>query len=139
VNESVSWLNHTKVPADRYLSELCKYRFILSPGRLGVQSPKTFEALLVGAVPVCHAMYLAYRKLRGDGWPLVVVDRWEDVNKSVMERWWEELSPQLDRVRGCLLRPTIGRWALTGGGSMRDCLGSRNTSGYATCTHPLAG
>jgi hypothetical protein len=60
-NGSISWLNHAKVPADRYLSELRKYRFILSPGGLGVQSPKTFEALLAGVVPVYHAMNLAYR------------------------------------------------------------------------------
>lgn len=115
------WLNHTKIPGARYLSELRRYRFMLSPGGLGIQSPKTYEALLVGAVPVCHASNLAYRALRDEGWPLVLVERWEDVNKSAMERWWEELSPQLGRVRACMLRPRFREWALRGRGMMRDC------------------
>jgi len=58
--------------ASDYWSVLKRHRFILSPSGLGVQSPKTYESILAGAFPICHADNVAYRRLRNEGWPIVI-------------------------------------------------------------------
>jgi len=118
---STAWVHTAKVAPDAYLDVLSAHRFMLSPSGLGVQSPKTYEALLAGTIPICHASNVAYRKLREDGWPLVVVSNWSDVNMSSMRDWWQHTSGQLDLARRCLLRPGFAHWAVDRARVMRLC------------------
>jgi hypothetical protein len=118
---STAWVHTSEVAPDSYLDVLAAHRFMLSPSGLGVQSPKTYEGLLVGTIPICHAANLAYRRLREDGWPFVVVSNWSDVNSSSMRAWWRHHSGQLDSVRKCLLRPGFAHWAVDQARPVRFC------------------
>jgi len=84
--------------------------------------PKTYEALLVGAVPICHADNVAYSLLRDEGWPIVTVRGWEEVTKTALGAWWEAMMPRLGAARRCLLRPTFSQWAIHGACRITDCL-----------------
>lgn len=46
----------------------------------------------------------AYAALREVGFPLAVVDSWDEVTEDKLELWWDELSPHLDRARWMFLR-----------------------------------
>ena len=94
-----AWLTCATVPRERWWAELAKYRFLLSPTGRGVQSPKTFEAMLAGTIPICQATPAAL-ELRGAGWPLVVVSDWEEIiDGARRDAWWRELAPRLHELR----------------------------------------
>ena len=107
-----SWVHSSVLSASDYWSVLKRHRFILSPSGLGVQSPKTYESILAGALPICHADNVAYRHLRNEGWPIVIVHDWKVVNETSMSAWWEGMMPRLSAARRCLLRPTFSKWAV---------------------------
>jgi hypothetical protein len=37
--------------------------------------------------------------LRDYGFPLVVVDDWDEITPAKLDEWWAELSPKLDNAR----------------------------------------
>ena len=86
------------LPADQYFAELSKYRFLLAPRGNGVQSPKFMEALLVGAIPITKR-YAAFEDLVDYGFPMVVVDEWDEITPEALEQWWEQLSPRMVAAR----------------------------------------
>ena len=120
------WVHSAVLPASAYWGTLKRHRFMLSPSGLGVQSPKTYESILAGAVPICHARNAAYRRLRDEGWPIVIVDDWGDVNATSMRAWWAGEVTRLDGARRCMMRPTFSAWAVRGGQRIADCM--RNES-----------
>jgi hypothetical protein len=43
--------------------------------------------------------YKAFQDLRDYGFPLVVVDDWDEITPAKLDEWWAELSPKLDNAR----------------------------------------
>ena len=67
--------------------------------------------MLAGAIPITQRAP-AHVSLKQAGWPMVVVDDWEEIaDEAQRDRWWEELSPMLFEVRS--------RGVLTADGWMR--------------------
>lgn len=100
-------------PFLEYMEEMSEYKFTLSPRGLGPDCYRTWEAMLVGCIPVLHKCYFddLYSEL-----PVLFVDRWEDVTpefleekykeicskkynirKLFMEYWWQEIEDVKDR------------------------------------------
>ena len=51
------------------------------------------EGRISGTIPIAQAE-TAYVSLRDSGWPIAIVDKWEEVaDPKTRERWWRELSP----------------------------------------------
>jgi len=106
----IEWLKdnplvqRTSVPPDKYHGVLAGHRFAMCPTGGGVQSPKVFEALLLKTIPIVQregaAAYVGLAEL---GYPIVVVDKWEEITESNMDKWWDKFSPMLDRARWMLL------------------------------------
>eukprot|EP00415_Alexandrium_ostenfeldii_P003196 UN3196 len=92
------------IPQLEWWAELGKYKFILSPMGSGIQTSKTFEALMVLTVPVIQRMnYTLHDELVDMGFPIALVDRWEEVSRERVAEWWERLSPRLESFRrNCL-------------------------------------
>ena len=86
------------LPADQYFAALSKYRFLLAPRGNGVQSPKFIEALLVGTIPITKR-YAAFEDLVDYGFPMVLVDDWDEITPRALDQWWVELSPKLLAAR----------------------------------------
>ena len=70
------WLKTRTVSPIDYWGYLAQHRFILYPTGAGVQSPKAYEALLVGVIPICLSSVPAFRQLAKEGWPFVTVQGW---------------------------------------------------------------
>jgi len=86
------------IAAEQYFGELAKYRFLLAPRGNGIQAPKFLEALLVGTIPITRS-YAAFSDLVDYGFPMVVVDDWQEITPEALERWWKALSPRLTAAR----------------------------------------
>ena len=86
----------------QYIAALAKHRFALSPTGNGVQSPKQMEALLVQTIPIVSRT-AAHDDLARQGYPIVVVDTWQEVTPANLDLWWAKLSPLLTDARWMLL------------------------------------
>jgi len=60
-----------------------RYKFVLSPQGTGLDCHRTWEALLVGCIPIVLSSNLdeLYKDL-----PIVVVQSWNDINKNMLEK-----------------------------------------------------
>jgi hypothetical protein len=119
---NASWIHASVVSPQEYWEVLSRHRFMLSPSGWGVQSPKTYEAIIAGTIPICHGSNVAYRRLRDEGWPFVIVGNWNDVNLTSMQVWWKALAPKLGRARQCMLRSALEKWAVREGRTIRECM-----------------
>ena len=106
------WLKTTGLAKRRSLSPkdywaaLGKYRFLLAPSGNSVWSPKEMEALLMLTIPIVESRGAGSSWAEGVacfGYPMVIVDRWEEITERKLERWWAELAPQLHEARTRLL------------------------------------
>jgi hypothetical protein len=64
-------------PNVQYLPDLRRHRMVLSPAGRGIDTHRTYEALLMGCIPVMRRSAVsefAYQHL-----PVLLVDRWEDM------------------------------------------------------------
>lgn len=98
-----------------YWNELKNYKFLLSPIGVGIQSPKTMEALLVLTIPIVQRHgFPAHDDLVRYGFPIVVVEKWNEITPESLATWWSTLSPRLKSFRkNCLA--SEGYWRLLSG------------------------
>lgn len=96
-------------------TELSKYKFMISPQGLGIHSAKMIEALLVLTIPIVQrGAYPLYDDIASYGFPIVVVDHWDEITPQNLQSWEESLSPRLKQFRDDCLN-TDGYWKfLTG-------------------------
>ena len=110
--QQAEWLTCELVDGRQWFQTLGEFRFLLNPTGNGIQSPKATEAMLSGVIPISQRLakgavrggarhgVAAFDSLLKSGWPMVVVDHWEEVaNQTNRDRWWAELSPKLRRMR----------------------------------------
>lgn len=102
-----SWIDRNKTSPHVYWSRMAEHRFFLSPSGLGVQSPKTFEAIASLTVPICHRSNLAYLRLASEGWPIIIVDSWDWINVYNMSKWWIEYAPFMLYARKCMRKAVL--------------------------------
>ena len=117
------WLNCSDVSMQAWWEVLPRHRFMLSPTGNGIQSPKLLEAWLAGVVPVClrSAHAYAFTELAAAGWPVAVVDEWEEVaSEARRDAWWAELQPRLERLRASAALTVEGYWSYLNTGTLRS-------------------
>ena len=119
---NASWISKGKRSPKEYWPILARHRFALSPSGLGIQSPKTYEALAVLTIPICHRTNLAYAQLAAEGWPIVLVDSWEHVTIANMRRWWAFLAHKLRGARSCFADKGRMYRMLVSGETMGSCI-----------------
>lgn len=108
--ELADWLkvtplgNRSDVPWEKWWATLTQYRFQICPAGNGVQAPKVMESILAGAVPIVDGRNAAaFRSLANMGYPLAVVDDWNDITAARLDEWWNDLSPKLELAKWMLL------------------------------------
>jgi len=103
------------ISAKVWWQELALYRFILSPLGTSIYSPKTVEALMVLTVPIVQrGPFPVHDDMVSYGFPIVVVDDWDNITQVKLSQWWRELSPRVVQFRRNCLN-TEGYWRLMTG------------------------
>lgn len=93
-----SCVERAMIPPDRYLERLAQYRFLIAPHGRGIVSPKFMEAIMMMTIPITKR-FAAFEEHRTYGLPIVVVGSWSEVTAANLDKWWVELSPELERAR----------------------------------------
>ncbi|KAI8101221.1 hypothetical protein M9435_001329 [Picochlorum sp. BPE23] len=96
--DNTPWISKASVEPRHWWKELRHYKFMLCPTGNGIQSPKFVEALLVLTIPIAQNVS-AYHDLARQGFPILIVNQWEDLNPQYLEEQWELLSPKLSTAR----------------------------------------
>lgn len=73
---------------DEYLEDMAEFKFTLSPQGTGPDAYRTWEALLVGTIPIVKTSHLdqLYTDL-----PVLIVKNWEDVTKEFLKEKYAEI------------------------------------------------
>ena len=90
--EQAFCFNRTKrLPFLDYMKEMSKYKFSLSPRGYGPDSYRTWEAMLVGSIPVVKTSQLdeLYADL-----PVLIVNDWAEVTQEFLEQKYKEMTPK---------------------------------------------
>lgn len=76
-------------PVEQFFIDLLHHKFVLSPRGNGLDCFRTWEALLMGCYPIVRTSML---DPLFEGLPVVIINEWEEVTQSFLERMYEEFS-----------------------------------------------
>jgi len=71
-----------------YLNDLSHAKFVLSPSGKGLDCHRTWEALLMGAIPIIKKSTL---DPMFENMPVLIVDDWKVINKRFLEKSYEKM------------------------------------------------
>ena len=69
------------------VGDLGKSKFVLAPRGLGMSSIRLYEAVMVGAVPVCDRLASPPMNLLHERLGAIIVDSWDQVNDANIFKW----------------------------------------------------
>jgi hypothetical protein len=72
----------------RYLLDLARYKFALSPKGNGIDCHRTWELLLMGVIPIVKRSSID--SVYADLPAVLIVDRWDDLTAEGLERHWDK-------------------------------------------------
>ncbi len=78
-----------RLPFLEYMQQMSEFKFSLSPRGYGPDTYRTWEALLVGSIPIVHTSQLdsLYADL-----PILIIDRWDTITEEYLERKYAEIT-----------------------------------------------
>lgn len=87
-----------KKPYQEYLEDIAQSKFVLSPEGAGMDCHRTWEALLVGSIPIIthSTLDIMFQDL-----PVLFVNSWEEVTEEFLEKKYQEITKktyQLDTL-----------------------------------------
>jgi hypothetical protein len=74
---------------EKYLQDMKASRFVFSPRGNGLDCHRTWEALLMGSIPIVGSSYLD--PLLED-LPVLIVKNWEEITEAFLIKTWREIS-----------------------------------------------
>ena len=76
-------------PFNDYITEMSRYKFVLSPSGLGPDCYRTWEAMIVGTIPIMKhgPTDELYKDL-----PVLIVDDWEEITEELLESTWQKFT-----------------------------------------------
>ena len=78
-----------KIGVRDFLMRLGRHRFVLSPRGNGLDAHRTWEALLVGSIPIVRTSAL---NPLYEGLPVLIVDQWADVTPTLLRDFYGNVS-----------------------------------------------
>ena len=76
-------------PFAQYMKELSQFRFVASPNGLGIDCHRTWEAMLVGTIPIVTRSSIGELF---DDLPVLIIDNWDQVTREFLEQKFEEIT-----------------------------------------------
>ena len=94
-----------RIPFDNYLEEMAQCKFVLSPRGAGPDCYRTWEALLVGSIPIVkrcmhenpyvmnrEGCLLSNLDILYENLPVLIVDEWEDITEEFLHEKYQEFT-----------------------------------------------
>ncbi len=92
-------------PHRQYLKRMSEAQFILSPRGNGLDCHRTWEAFIVGSIPVMKSSMLDELL---EGLPVLIVDDWAQINEQFLKVSYQEISQRFDLIH--LQKLTYAYW-----------------------------
>ena len=85
-----------RLPFLDYMKEMSKFKFSLSPRGYAPDTYRTWEAMLVGSIPVVRTSQLdsLYSDL-----PVLIINDWDEVTEEFLERKYAEMTPKKYNIK----------------------------------------
>jgi hypothetical protein len=80
-------------PHRKYVTRMSEAKFILSPRGNGLDCHRTWEALIVGTIPILKTSMLDELL---EGLPVLIVDDWSEINEQFLEQSYVEINKKFD-------------------------------------------
>ena len=84
-NSSKPFSHYTKISSKQFLSDISRSKYVLSPPGIGEDCFRTWESVLLGAVPVVHKSTGLYKLWKVA--PVLALDTMESLEKEDLQRW----------------------------------------------------
>eukprot|EP00668_Euglena_longa_P016704 GGOE01020994.1.p1 GENE.GGOE01020994.1~~GGOE01020994.1.p1 ORF type:complete len:369 (+),score=77.85 GGOE01020994.1:148-1107(+) len=82
---------YQRMSHDAYLKRMVHSRFVVCPRGIGPDTYRTWEALVLGRVPVVERLLHPFLYA---GLPVVQLDSWQQLNSSLLAECWEAMQAQ---------------------------------------------
>lgn len=92
-----------------YMKELGEFKFTLSPRGYGIDCYRTYEALLVGTIPIVKTSQL---DPLFEGLPVLIVNNWEELTEEFLIQKYEEITSKSYNLEKLYLEYWLQRIAL---------------------------
>lgn len=92
-------------PHRQYLTRMSEAQFILSPRGNGLDCHRTWEAMIVGAIPVMKSSMLDELL---EGLPVLIVNDWAEIDQQFLEQSYPSIERKFNLE--CLQKLTYGYW-----------------------------
>ncbi len=76
-------------PFPQYIKELSQFRFVVSPHGIGIDCHRTWEAMLVGTIPIVRRSSIVELF---DDLPVLIIDSWDELTRELLEEKFEEIT-----------------------------------------------
>lgn len=88
IDQSLCYFQPKPLPTAKTWEMQANYQFVLSPHGAGLDCHRTWEALLLGCIPIIKVAKLndLFREL-----PVIVVNNWEEVNRALLQESIQKL------------------------------------------------
>ena len=91
IPESICFKEIENQPRDTCWQNQAKYAFVVSPFGNGLDCHRTWEALILGCIPIMKKYNDTYSNLFHD-LPVLIVENWSDVTEELLKRTIQELN-----------------------------------------------
>lgn len=78
-----------RVSQKQYFTELAQHRFVASPNGLGIDCHRTWEALLVGTIPIVTKSPIT---ALFDDLPVLIIEDWNQITREFLEEKFVEIT-----------------------------------------------
>lgn len=82
------------LPKAEYFDAITRSHYFVYPRGNGIQSPKGFEALMLGSIPIVTRHPL-FEELESRGMPLLIIDHWSQLSAQLLEDRLDDLSARV--------------------------------------------
>jgi len=86
------WIHSKSWESSQYWKKLSECQYYLCPLGLGVQAPKIAQCWMVKTVPVCLAKHRAFQDFKKMGFPILLIDKWEDLSPKFLQYKYKDFA-----------------------------------------------
>ena len=78
----------TRKPNKEFIKELSEFKFVASPKGLGTDCHRTWEAMLIGTIPIIDRSEMSHLF---DDLPVLIIDSWNQITREFLEEKFTEI------------------------------------------------
>lgn len=95
IPQSLIYYEPTRVPRSQTWKKMIEYKFVVSPHGNGLDCHRTWEALVLGCIPIVKSSPLdfMYRDL-----PILIVNQWSDITQDLLDSYQVPPSINLQKL-----------------------------------------